>query len=340
MFHAMTIRLMSLYFIAALFVSALAIADEAPEVVTIATWNLEWYFDDYKGDNSSDLAREQSAPNREEYEWKRDRLSEAIASFKPTILAVQEIENRRVLVDLTTHLRDQHGLNYRVAFIEGFDFATEQDVAFLYQSGLVEFSRREQSREMFVSKEYYNLSKHIFGYFEWQANGQTERLTVFNAHFRAKAEEGAIRLKQAKLVRKWIHSSLEAGDNVVVLGDFNIEDLAGKSSKDSEISELLGKNTHSTTDDLFDVLESLPESKRRTHLILDKQFDRILISKSLVDDAPNKKDLVFEKAAVLSQYTVRGKGPDLDHWDTRHTTPLDERDLSDHYPLMATFRFK
>jgi endonuclease/exonuclease/phosphatase family metal-dependent hydrolase len=316
------------------------LGDQAPEELTIATWNLEWYFDSYKGDNSSDLAKEQSAPSREEYEWKRDRLAEAIAGFKPTILAVQEIENRRVLLDLTTALRDQHKLNYRVAFIEGFDFGTEQDVAFLFQSGLVEFSRKEQTREMFDSKEFYSLSKHIFAQFEWQADGKTEKLTILNAHFRAKAEEGAIRLKQAKLARRWVQTALDAGENVILLGDFNIEDPAGKATKESELAELLGNNTANTADDLFDVLVSVPEPERRTHLILDKQFDRILVSKSLVDDAPDKQDLVFENAAVLAKYTVRGKGPDLDHWDARYTTPQDERDLSDHYPLMATFRFK
>jgi endonuclease/exonuclease/phosphatase family metal-dependent hydrolase len=336
----MTKRANLFFLVLNLFWSPLLFADQASDELTIATWNLEWYFDNYKGDNSSDLAKEQSAPSREEYEWKRDRLAEAIAAFKPTILAVQEIENRRVLLDLTTVLRDKHQLNYRVAFIEGFDFGTEQDVAFLFQSGLVEFSRKEQNREMFESKEYYSLSKHIFGQFEWQIDGRTERLTILNAHFRAKAEEGAIRLKQAKLARKWIQSALDAGDNVILLGDFNIEDPAGKATKGSEMEELLGKNTANASDDLFDVLESLPEAERRTHLILEKQFDRILLSKSLVDDAADKKDLVFQKAVVLGKYTVRGKGPDLDHWDTRYTTPQDERDLSDHYPLMATFRFK
>ena len=336
----MTKRANLFFLILNLFSSPLLYADQAPDELTIATWNLEWYFDNYKGDNSSDLAKEQSAPSREEYEWKRDRVAEAIAAFKPTILAVQEIENRRVLLDLTTVLRDQYKLSYRVAFIEGFDFGTEQDVAFLFQSGLVEFSRKEQNREMFESKEYYSLSKHIFGQFEWQVDGRTERLTIFNAHFRAKAEEGAIRLKQAKLARRWIQSRLDAEENVIMLGDFNIEDPASKATKDSELAELLGKNTINAADDLFDVLESLPEAQRRTHLILDKQFDRILISRSLVEDAADKKDLVFEKASVLGNYTVRGKGPDLDHWDARYTTPHDERDLSDHYPMMATFRFK
>ncbi len=41
---------------------ASAAADEMPKKLTIATWNLEWFFDQYTGDNSADLAKKQAAP--------------------------------------------------------------------------------------------------------------------------------------------------------------------------------------------------------------------------------------------------------------------------------------
>ncbi len=315
-------------------------ADEAPSTVTVATWNLEWYFDHLTGDNYSELSKEQSAPSQEEYEWKRDRLAESIAEMKPTILAVQEIENRKVMLDLTTQLRNVHGLNYRVAFIEGFDMATEQDVAILYRSGMVEFSRREQSREMFESNEFYNLSKHIFAKFEWQAGGKTESLYVLNVHLRARAEQAETRLKQAKLIRLWIQPWLDAGENVIVMGDLNIEDLAGHASPGSDLAELLGQNTPNPDDDLYDVLESLPEEERRTHVILDKQFDRILVSPSLLRDEPDRKDLVFKSAAVREDLVIRGSRDGQEHWDSLYSIPRDERDLSDHSPLIAIFEFK
>ena len=34
-------------------------ADEKPQKLTIATWNLEWFFDQYTGDNSAELAKKQ-----------------------------------------------------------------------------------------------------------------------------------------------------------------------------------------------------------------------------------------------------------------------------------------
>ena len=61
-------------------IASVAMADEPRKSISVATWNVEWLFDDYQGDNFSKLAKEQSAPSREVWEWRRDALAEAIAS--------------------------------------------------------------------------------------------------------------------------------------------------------------------------------------------------------------------------------------------------------------------
>ncbi len=308
--------------------------------ITVATWNVEWFFDDNLSDNRSKIAKEQSPPDKSNWEWKRNVVADAIAKMKPTILALQEVENRDVLFALTNILKEKHQLNYRIAFIDGFDTGTEQDVAFLYRSGLVEFSRREQTKEQFDSQQYYNLSKHLFGRFEWDVDGRSESLLVLNVHFRAKAEESALRLRQSRLARLWLKSAIQSGQNVIFLGDTNIEEPYGQVSADGEMAELLGRNTAESTDDLVEAHQWIPENSRRTHMILDKQFDRVLLSPSLVDDTPGIKDLVLEKAQVLPELNIRGNGPNLDHWDTRFTSDFAERDISDHYPVMVTLRFQ
>src|SRR6476659_3280693 len=93
-----------------------AAADAPPEKLVVATWNLEWFFDDHTGDNFSDLARQQSAPGAEQWEWKLAGVAKAIAQMKPAILALQEVENRRVLYYLTRKLKSDYGLDYSVAF--------------------------------------------------------------------------------------------------------------------------------------------------------------------------------------------------------------------------------
>ncbi len=315
-------------------------ADEAPKSLTVATWNLEWFFDDLKSNNRSDVAKEQSSPSKEEWQWKLYTTAAAIAKFQPTILAVQEIEDRSVMQALTKALKENHNLQYRVAFIDGFDSGTEQDVAILYQSGIVEYSRREQTQEMFDSKQFYNLSKHLFARFEWQINGRTESLVILVVHLRATAEAADLRRKQCKLAHAWTKAGIEAGENRIILGDFNFEELAGEAKEDGDgMYDILGKRTATEADDLYDLLEQLPPEKRKTHLILDKQFDRILVSKPMLAKTPGP-GIHFQSMEVLSQYNIRGNEVDLDHWDSRYTKDRAERDISDHHPVMATFEFR
>ena len=54
-------------------------ADRAPSDLKIATWNLEWFFDDFKANNRSDVAKEQSAPSRAEWDWRVGNFAAAIA---------------------------------------------------------------------------------------------------------------------------------------------------------------------------------------------------------------------------------------------------------------------
>src|SRR6186997_396467 len=112
-----------------------AAADPLPEKLIVATWNVEWLFDNYTGDNPQELARTQSAPSREEWDWKLAGVAKVIAEIKPTIIGLQEIENRRVMTFLASKLKKEYALDYDIAYIEGEDFFTEQDVAVLALSG-------------------------------------------------------------------------------------------------------------------------------------------------------------------------------------------------------------
>jgi endonuclease/exonuclease/phosphatase family metal-dependent hydrolase len=315
------------------------LADTPPQPLTVATWNLEWFFDDDLQNNRSDVAKQQSSPSREEWEWKLNIAADAIAKMKPTILALQEIEDRSVLQSLTKVLKERHNLSYRVAFIEGFDGGTEQDVGILFQSGLVEFSRREQTNEMFRSNEYYNLSKHLFARFEWQVGDRTEALTLLVLHLRATADAADLRKRQCKLAHAWVSSRVAANENVLVLGDLNVEERVGGIQPDGDgMHILLGKHTPDEKDDLVDLLEFAPADKRQTHLILEKEFDRIVASPPML-----KKEgsgILFQSITVRSDLNIRGQQADLDHWDTRYTKDRAERDISDHHPVIATFEIR
>ena len=314
--------------------------DEKPTDLILATWNLEWFFDDYQGDNQSELAKNMSAPNRSEWEWKRDGVAAAIAEIRPTIIALQEVESRRVAWYLTQRLKQAHGLTYRIAFVEGSDTFTEQDVAILFQSGLVSFGRREQSSEMFRSKQFYNLSKHLVARFEWGQGDETETLSLINVHLRARAEVAPIRERQCRLIRHWTREAVLRGENIVVLGDINTETTFSDTPSKSDVGILRGLTTPDTGDDLFDLHQFLQPKARVSHLLAGKQFDRVLVSQSLLDNRAGKQDLVFESIQRRKDLAVRGANADTNHWDIYYQIPQAERDLSDHYPLVARFRFR
>ena len=77
------------------------------------------------------------------------------------------------------------------------------------------------------------------------------------------------------------------------------------------------------------------------NLLTNKSFDRILVSPSLLEDAPERVDLSFEKIERLQELSVNGTVdiPD-DHWNKYWDLDDANRDISDHWPIMATFQFK
>ena len=316
------------------------IAQNVPKEITIGTWNLEWFYDHDQGDNQSKLSKEKSAPSASEWNWKLNEVAKVVGTNKPYIMAFQEVENRKVMFDLRTLLRTKYGLNYRVGFVEGFDSFTEQDVAVLFQDGLVEMSRREQNAIQWKSKKYKNLSKHLFTRFEWGSGNQKEELVILNLHLRAMPEREDLRIQQSLLARIWIDEELKRGRNVVVLGDLNTEHRFGKQKANSDIGVLRGLNDSDPKNDLKDSHESIRASERSTHMT-GKQFDRILYSAGLGLDDPRKKDLVFSSARVSRNQVIKGKVDDGDkRWKNAYAIPVRERDISDHYPVFATFKFK
>lgn len=303
--------------------------DQAPTSLRVMTWNVEWMFDDYKGDNRSELAKAQSAPSQDYWRAKLAGVAKVLAKHTPDIVALQEIEGQETLAGIVGELRSKHKLSYRSVFIQGTDSFTEQDVGFLVRGGVTSFRRHEQSKTMFDSREFYNLSKHLVCEFRW-ANVESP-LTVMTVHLRATAEAEATRAKQAKLARHWLEPQLAAGQDVILLGDLNSEHAVGDIAGD--IAAIVGSSGQPP---LVDLLTNLSDTKQSTHLILDKQFDRIFASQSLMLDGPGL-DWSFSEIEILSEAAICGDRDGEAHWPQRLKMPSEELDLSDHSPVLATF---
>lgn len=189
---------------------------------------------------------------------------------------------------------------------------------------------------MFDSGLYYNLSKHLVAEFRWKA--VSSPLTLLNMHLRATVDAEAERSRQGRLARYWVERHLRAGEDVIILGDLNSEHRVGEI--EGEMRYVLAGSEAANTPGLVDLLARAPVAARRTHLILDKQFDRILVSPSLMDDDPGVPDWVFSGIAVRPELVVQGGNDGHAHWDGRLTLPTSELDISDHAPVIATFELR
>ncbi|WP_442509614.1 endonuclease/exonuclease/phosphatase family protein [Novipirellula sp. SH528] len=318
-------------------------AEDIGESLSVMTWNLEWFYDEMSGDNYSKLGQEKSAPNREAWEWKRDAVAKRIAEAKPTIAAFQEVENRRVLWYLTRALDRDFSVDYRESCLEGKDFFTEQDVGILYRhpADLLLQTQMDRSESQLSDKRFYDVTKHLMAVFQFPVGDQFERVSIVNVHLRSRPEGAPIRARQARLLHAWLQDSIDRGENLIVLGDFNSEEPANRLSVDSELAIVAGAETDSSQDDLIDLHRYLDPRVTGTHSIPGKHFDRILVSRPLIEDDPSRKDLVFQSIKVRADLNIQGTPDDPQrHWDHYWDIADDERDVSDHLPVIATFEVK
>lgn len=308
----------------------------------VATWNVEWFYDEYQGDNFSKLAKEQSAPSRDDWNWKRDTVAAGISKMRPDVIAFQEIEGQRSLYYLTQALKRVHQAEYGIGFVEGTDYYTEQDVGFLIRDGIemTRIARYRQSRAMYESDQYRSVSKHAEVVIDVPVGDEVEQVTLMTIHLRARAEREDIRKRQARLVHAWLSKRIAAGENIIVLGDTNSEATDYPPVAGSDVGALAGLDTPDTSDDLVDLGKYLAEDKRPTHLLPGKHYDRVLVSPSLLEDAPGRADLVFRSIETVPDVSIRGAGVDTPdtHWEQGYwNLDAGERDLSDHIPVVVRF---
>ena len=316
---------------------------DSENTLKVMTWNLEWFFDENASDNYSALAKEKSTPSREQWDWRRDAVSDSLAKYRPDIAAFQEIENRRVLWYLTRSLQRNHQLRYLETALEGRDVSTEQDVGMITSESVEIISEMMHgyTPSLRATKSFQSVTKHLQAEVAFEFNGISHPVIIFNTHLRARPEAAELRIKQARLIHRWIKKTLESGANVLVLGDINTEHTGDEITARTDIGVLCGMETAERTDDLIDLTRNLAPSDRQTHLLPGKEFDRILCSRSLIEDTPNVPDLVFKSIETIAQASIRGsKDTPEQHWDHYWQITDDQRDLSDHLPVMASFEVR
>lgn len=183
------------------------LADDPPQAVTVATYNLYNY------------RPTQENSSREEADYRA--TAEAIAELNADILCVQEMGKREDLVRLQEELRER-GLDYpHISVVYAADYVRHLAILSKFKPAKVEHN----------TGAFYTIKgKHVpvrrgfvYARFEWG----TYRLHLVGAHLKSKVyhELGQtdMRRYEARQLRYFVNQIAESeeGANILVLGDLN-----------------------------------------------------------------------------------------------------------------------
>lgn len=192
--------------------------DSESKELVVCSWNVENLFD-----TEDDPANEGDDPytprgwrrwSDNRYRMKLNHLAEVIAAMKPDILCMQEVENRRVLQDLTDVLKKNHRIDYPgIVHRDSMDFRGI-DVAII--------ATRPAKKAEWIAPST-NVRDTVVATFSYHGGD----ITVLANHWKSKLgnseESQAKRRSQAICVRQKLNELLAADTNsaIIVTGDFN-----------------------------------------------------------------------------------------------------------------------
>lgn len=249
----------------------------ASDEFTVATQNLQRFFDDERGGRGDIVSPE-------EYRKKLGQLAAQVHQVlrSPDVLAVQEAENIRVLEDLAAAIKADGGPAYKALLLEGNDyggidvgFLLRADIKVLHVEALLK--QRRLDRAALFDRPPLRLQLKL-------ASGQA--LDVINVHLKSLrgSDDEAVakktarkRLRQAEALGEWLTAELAMRPQtaLVLLGDLNATpEVAGG-------VDVLGMLQASG---LQDVDERLPAGERYSYIhdCRAQALDHVMVSPALL----------------------------------------------------------
>jgi len=325
-------------------VAARSQAHPAREIVLL-TWNVENLFD--WEDDPENPGDDEFTPrswrywSEKRYRRKLANLAEILAQTGADFIGLQEIENRRVLEDLTQVLRHQHDRDYPYIIHRDGPDHRGIDVALLAMHPPVATS-------WFTPvPEQRDVLQAIFSPYG-------KPITIFVNHWKSrwggKEKTNALRLQQGAAVRAAVETLLETNPDaaIVVMGDFN--------DNHHDVSLTQGLRSVLSTEaflsatppgPLLNLHALLPESERPTYYFRRGKYwndlDSMHASRSMISST-----LQPQWKVVLDSYQVLRDCELLDEWgypkSFRRVTHPDTGErfyqygYSDHLPVRAILR--
>jgi endonuclease/exonuclease/phosphatase family metal-dependent hydrolase len=198
----------------------------------VATYNVENYLDEPTQTRTAKSAESKS------------KVQESIIALKPDLLCLQEMGNLSALQGLRSALNSK-GLDFPYwELVTGSD--TNGHIAILSKFPFA--AQRTRTNDHFLLRGRRFRVSRGFGEVDVQL-APNYRFTLIAAHLKSKrpvpqADEGELRIEEAKLLREEIDARFEANPNInlIVLGDLN-------DSKDSPSTKtVLGHGKHKLID--------------------------------------------------------------------------------------------
>jgi len=321
-----------------------AAAAEGVTNLVVATWNVENLFDAHD-DPASDGDDDYTPRGRlhwtaARYAQKVTNLAEVVALMRPDILCLQEVENRRVLEDLSRVAADAFG--WRMPVIIHRDGRDKRgiDVAIL--------ARHEPSRVVWTTPSFGQRDQLAATF---DLGGRV--LTVFCNHWKSWSGEPEanveIRSREARHLAERVRAALadDADAAILAAGDFNDHVGSDILRLDAGFVPWPPEPGEPAEALLHNLSGLLPPKKRGTYYYSRNRvwnsFDSISVSPGMLPDAA--KPAAWQVATdtyqiFISNVQTNAAGRPLSYWRAPHMHPTGRKRIgySDHFPVRVELR--
>ncbi len=309
---------------------------------SVAFYNVENLFDTEDDPHTSD---DDFTPNgakqwdEKRYQEKIENISRVIEGIDddlPLFVGVCEVENKKVLVDLTNTSKLKKG-NYDIVHYDSPD-TRGIDVGLLYKSDYFEIIETA-SLEVFFEETPNVLTRDIL-YVKGIVNNETVHVFVNHWSSRRKGEKETEykRITAAEVLKEKIETIQEDNDKakILIMGDFNDYPM------NKSIKEVLEASLQPKSDEFYNLATKLDRNDKGTHFYDDEwgMLDQMMVSNSWLSarsgNVLKKKTVkIYREGGVLFEHKKFGGIPNKTYGGDKYYGGF-----SDHLAIYLEFEFK
>ena len=294
------------------------------EGFTVVTLNACWLFD---GVGEEDFY---TAPQCEEdAEEHLSNVADYLSTVDADFIAIEEIES----ADMLHRLNEKLGGGYHEIFVQGTDDHTGQDVAGLSRFPILAMGRSNDTQRYPIPNSRFRApmgTEDVAKHFWATTQIGSETVTFIALHLLAYPDdlERVVRREaQALIIRNLANGFLDAGHEVVILGDINdfdsvVCDAAGNEPRSCVDRLLKDIDPETEGDEMINAAAAIPQAERYTYW-----YDE---NRNGIDDGPEEHSMI-DHIYVSRDLAAHIVDVRIDH------AGYEVRTVSDHWPVIVDF---